>query len=69
MELEKAIELLTEGSEGNMTATWEDYSNAVKLGIEALKAINRLALSIHNINILRLPGETDETEEARPPQG
>jgi len=60
MKLEKAIQLLTLGSDGNLDATWEEYANALKLGIEALKAIIKARDIPYATPAHYLPGETEE---------
>ncbi len=62
MTLEKAIELLTQGSDGNLASTWKEYSDALKLGIEAMKEIHALRAAIHIYKPSILPGETKEEE-------
>lgn len=60
MNLERAIELLTLGSDGNLEATWEEYSAALSLGIEALKAWEESRKAGGVMQGFLLPGETEE---------
>ena len=60
MRVEKAIEILTTlASEGTQDMELDDY-DAIKLGIEALKAIPNSRHGLFSYNIPKLPGETEE---------
>lgn len=58
MTLEKATEILTAFIEGQKTAHWIDRHDAIKLGIEALKAIQLWRKEPVLGQPTHLPGET-----------
>ena len=60
MTLEKAIEILSDSAYRGMTTFHQDFKDAQKLGIEALKVVHKLRhLECLDSTIL-LPGETKE---------
>lgn len=60
MKIEKAIEILTYWDDDLNAWNMADTDSAVKLGIEALKAVRKFQSMGSKINPLRLPGETKE---------
>lgn len=60
MNLDKAIEILSDSANRGITTFNEDYKDAQKLGIEALKRLQ--AYRRHEIGSggRRLPGETED---------
>ena len=57
MKLERAIEVLKEGSELSQPWLLKDYEAALQLGIEALKRVDECRLADHTIKEDLLPGE------------
>ena len=60
MKLEKAIELNKESEESLRKHKFIDHADAIKLGIEALKAIEVYRSANESWLSLPLPGETKE---------
>ena len=69
MKLDEAIEELETINHDGFTITRHTEYEALNLGIEALKA-RKIWQDEEGFDPAEaLPGETDETEEERPPQG
>lgn len=60
MNLEKAIEKLSDSANRGMTTFDEDYKTAQKLGIEALKVQYRIKCQLSPKFYHPLPGETED---------
>lgn len=60
MTINEAIKILAEFDRGNMPTLPEGLRDAVKLGIEALKAIKAYCRDLWEGGIFDLPGETKE---------
>ena len=60
MNLPKAIQILSNHGLKPVNTTWGEYLEALKLGIEALKAIERHRKTELQARWLVLPGETEE---------
>lgn len=58
MKLDKAIEILTINNDHNPNFTDADRRDALKMGVEALKYIQRDRRGLADFDIERLPGET-----------
>ena len=59
MNIDKAIQVLLEGSELSFPWQLKDYEDALKLGTEGLKRIRVLRVAYHCVNYDLLPGETE----------
>ena len=60
MTLDKAMEILAESAYHGSTTFNEDYKDAQKLGIEALKRLKEHREDQIDITYRALPGETEE---------
>lgn len=59
MNIEKAIEILSDSANRGVTTFNQDFQDAQRLGIEALKAIQKTRTNEHYIPVTPLPGETE----------
>lgn len=59
MKLDEAIEILSDSAHLGMTTFNQDYKDALKLGIEALKRLRQEKDEIPDTLWNPLPGETD----------
>lgn len=59
MKLEEAIEILTKWREEESVDCEEELHKAEQLGIEALNSVQRSRLIFPDVEVNRLPGETD----------
>jgi len=60
MTLKKAIEILIDHKMQSAFEATSDFEDALKLGIEALKRLNKLRDNYSPYSIAPLPGETEE---------
>ncbi len=60
MKLTKALELNKESEQSLRNHKFIDHADAIQLGIEALKAIERMRHEDVSDEILQLPGETKD---------
>ena len=60
MTIDKAIEILSDSANRGMTTFNQDYKEAQKLGIEALKVVQSNRIYGYPNKIPKLPGETEE---------
>jgi len=60
MNLRKAIEILSDSAEAGMTTFNEEYKQAQRLGIEALKRCQEIRKYTPPDTYMPLPGETEE---------
>jgi len=60
MKLDKAIEILSIMREINFIDKCPDRKNAIKLGTEALKVVEKWRWEHRDLGFLLLPGETEE---------
>jgi len=60
MKIDKAIEILAQHQKGTDLLYLPDFSEATKLGIEALQRVNDMRTSPCTTADERLPGETEE---------
>ncbi|MBA7682659.1 hypothetical protein ES703_91011 [subsurface metagenome] len=63
MKLEKAIEMLTQHHKGTRTTLSEDFWDAERMGIEALKRTMDHRLHNYLYAFPLLPGETADSED------
>ena len=62
MKLKKAIEILTDCTQGALLGISEDTKDALKLGIEALKSVQHSRKIFPDVEVGFLPGKTTEEE-------
>jgi len=62
MNIQKAIEILTDCTQGALLGISEDTKDALQLGIEAMKRLRVIRGYPHNQWKQLLPGETTEEE-------
>ena len=60
MTIDEAIEILGDYEMQSAFEATPDFKDALKLGIEALKAVQKFQRMGSKINPLRLPGETED---------
>lgn len=60
MKIQKAIEILSESAYGKSFTTGSDFTDALKLGIEALQRIVYLRKDTDCPHYMTLPGEREE---------
>jgi len=60
VKIEKAIEILTRYTGGGNPWSLTDLTEASKLGIEALKAVQYVRRNYADILVTKLPGETED---------
>lgn len=65
MNIPKAIEILSNHGLKPEGATWQDYLDAIKLSIEALKLYKTIKANGLRSKDFMLPGETPETNTNR----
>lgn len=60
MKLEKAIEILSDSANRGITTFNQDYKDAQRLGIEALKRVQAYKKAHASLHYEPMPGETED---------